>query len=177
MGTAAQGTPGDTTWEQGLPRPCTKNRTSRPIIMKGIRHKVAQGVCTFPCPGVLPMASLSTFLARAGSAYGPFRQLAPGMQPAIWHAGHRVLLQDLVCLHVLARHVLPPRCISHCAAGCCPFQGKYTGRFKRGSEGGESGARAGVEMTERDHDTAEEVVAIAEEIGRTPSQVAVPRHY
>jgi len=50
-------------------------------------------------------------------------------------------------------------------------QGKYTGRFKRGETA--TGGRASVKMTEHDYIVSEEVVKIATEIKRTPSQVVL----
>jgi len=52
-------------------------------------------------------------------------------------------------------------------------QGKYTGRFKRGEKDEGQNGRKGIKMTEKDYDIAEVVVAIAEEVGRTPSQVCI----
>lgn len=49
-------------------------------------------------------------------------------------------------------------------------QGKFTGKFQRHRKPVEGG-RQGVKMTERDYDIAEVVMGIAEEIGRSPSQV------
>jgi len=58
-------------------------------------------------------------------------------------------------------------------------QGKYTGRFKReiGDTGGE---RKFVKMSDKDYDISDVVNAVAEEVGRSPSQVCIAwvmKHY
>jgi aryl-alcohol dehydrogenase-like predicted oxidoreductase len=50
-------------------------------------------------------------------------------------------------------------------------QGKYTGKYKKGEAVDKT--RANLEMTDRDYEIADVVVAIAKEINRSPSQVAL----
>eukprot|EP01120_Amphizonella_sp_Union-15-10_P017368 TRINITY_DN9621_c0_g1_i1.p1 TRINITY_DN9621_c0_g1~~TRINITY_DN9621_c0_g1_i1.p1 ORF type:complete len:325 (+),score=59.39 TRINITY_DN9621_c0_g1_i1:84-1058(+) len=52
-------------------------------------------------------------------------------------------------------------------------QGKYTGKYKKGSQGAEDAKRGGLDFTEQDWLISDEVLKIAEEVKKTPSQVVL----